>query len=205
VLPLVQVPSGGPWAFPGAAAFAVADAWLAEPLDTGTAVEALVLRYLAAFGPATAADAQVWSGLPDLRPAVEALRPRLRAFRDEDGRELLDLPRAPRPGEDVPAPVRFLSEYDNLLLGHADRRRVVSDAHRARMATNNPLIPGALLVDGFVAGMWKAVRRKATARVEVKAFGAVARSDRAAVLEEGEALGRFLEPDATRVEVAISR
>jgi len=203
-LPLVQVPSGGPWAFPAAAAFAVAESWLGEPLAAASAREALVLRYLAAFGPATAADAQTWSGVPDLRPAVEALRPRLRAFRDEDGRELLDLPRAPRPGEDAPAPVRFLPEYDNLMLGHADRRRVVSDVHRARMTTRNLIIPGTVLVDGFVAGLWKATRTKETSRVEVEPLG-LPRAARAAVLEEGEALARFLEPDAARAEVVIRR
>jgi hypothetical protein len=203
-LPLVQVPSGGPWSFPGAAAFAVAEAWLEEPLARASAPEALVLRYLAAFGPATAADAQAWSGVPDLRTAVAALRPRLRALRDEDGRELLDLPRAPRPDEDVPAPVRFLPEYDNLLLGHADRRRVVSDAHRARLTTTNLVVPGTLLVDGFVAGTWKASRRKAVSRVEVTPFGRLSHGERAAVFEEGEGLARFLEPEAAKVEVAMA-
>jgi hypothetical protein len=130
-LPLVQVPRAGQaWAWPGTADFALADDWIGEPVATDGESETLALRYFAAFGPATAKDFQTWSYLPDAPAIVAGLRPRLAAFRDEKGREHLDLPTAPRPGEDVPAPVRFLPEYDNLLLAHAERTRLVSDAHR---------------------------------------------------------------------------
>jgi hypothetical protein len=123
----VLVACGGPSAgsstsAPATAAdFACADTWIKKSIGTDTQPHALVQRYLAAFGPATAADAQTWSGLKGLSAVFEALRPKLRTFRDERGRELFDLPSAPRPEADVAAPVRFLPEFDNIILAHADR------------------------------------------------------------------------------------
>ena len=119
-----------------------------------TPPKALVLRYLEAFGPASIADAQTWCGLGGLGTVFEQLRPKLRAFQDERGRELFDLPHAPRPDADEEAPVRFLPEWDNLLLSHADRSRVIADAHRPAITTANLRLPGTFLVDGFVAGTW---------------------------------------------------
>ena len=120
-IPLLQVPGPTSWGFPAASDFITAEAWIGPPRSAATR-EDLVLRYLAAYGPATAADAQAWSGVPALRPVFEALRPRLVSFRTERGGELFDLPEAPRPPADVPAPVRLLPEWDNAIVGRADAR-----------------------------------------------------------------------------------
>src|SRR5262245_20920377 len=121
LLPLVQTPRAGqPWAYHAAADFAVAQSWLGEDVANTGQPERLALRYLAAFGPATSQDFQIWSGLPAGRSVVDALRPKLRILRDETGRELFDLPKAPLVDEAETAPVRFLPEYDNVLLAHVD-------------------------------------------------------------------------------------
>lgn len=203
-LPLVQVASDDAWGFHGSARFTVAEAWLGEPIPDERSPEALVVSYLAAFGPATAADVQSWSGLARLEAVLSALRPKLRSIRDEDGRELLDLPRAPRPPEDVPAPVRFLPEWDNLLLGHADRRRVVSEAHRKALVTKNLLIPPTFLVDGFVAGTWQIAGKGTRAKLELKPFAPLAKRSRDALMDEGERLVRFVEGDADAARAATA-
>src|SRR6266542_3686382 len=129
-LPLVQIPqAGAQWAYPALADFVVAESWLDEALTTE-------LRYFAAFGPASVQDFQSWAGLGPMRAVVEELRPKLRTFRDERGRELFDLPKAPRPADDEEAPVRFLPEFDNVLLGSAERARIVtSTSRRSRRRT----------------------------------------------------------------------
>lgn len=163
-LPLVQVPTeDAPWAFPASADFAMAEAWIGKKikLDEAPAHE-LVRRYLAAFGPATPADAQAWSGLQGLREVFEDLRQELVVFKDERKRELFDLPDAPRPDADTPAPVRFVPDFDNLVLAHADRTRVIDDVHRPLVVTKNLLVRATFLVDGFVAGVWKTERKKKT-------------------------------------------
>jgi hypothetical protein len=203
-LPLVQVPTEARWGWPGAAAFAVAESWIGKPIDVVADAQALVLRYLAAFGPATVRDAETWSYLKGLAPAFAALRPKLRVFRDERGRELFDLPKAPRPPADTPAPVRFLPDYDNLLLSHADRRRVIADDHRAKVATANLRVLSTFLVDGFVAGTWKIERARSSAVLLLGPFAAVSRPTRAELVEEGAALARFVEPDVQKVEVRFA-
>ncbi len=126
LVPLVQVPPRAVWGSAGQPRHTSAQAWLGRSLDPGPSPEVLITRYLGAFGPATVADVQTWSGLTRLAEVVNRLRPGLRTFRDEQGRELFDLPEAPRPGPDTPAPVRLVAEFDNLILSHADRARVVS-------------------------------------------------------------------------------
>src|SRR4029077_5872803 len=125
----------------------------------------LVTRYLGAFGPAMVRDVQAWAGLTGLKAVLEQLRPSLVTFRDEQGAELFDLPTAPRPGEDTPAPVRLVAEFDNLMLSHAERSRVVSPEATRRLYTINGVIPGSVLIDGFVAGMWRLTRSRQQAVV----------------------------------------
>lgn len=175
LLPLVQVPPRGLWGRGGPAAHTTAEAWLGRPLDPAPALDDLVLRYLAAFGPAGPADLKKWSGLSGLGPVLARLAPRLRTFRDEQGRLLHDLPQAPRPAEDVPAPVRLLAPFDNLLLSHADRGRVLPERYRGRVMTQNGIVLGTLLVDGLVAGTW---RLTAEQDVVVQPFGPLAPADR---------------------------
>ena len=201
-LPLVQVPTDARWGFPAAADFAVADGWLGHSISTSAAsAEALMLRYLGAFGPATPADAQAWSGMNGLRDVFEALRPSLVTFRDERKRELFDLPSAPRPDEDVPAPARFVPDFDNLVLSHADRTRIVADDHRSRVTLKNLQVRATFLVDGMVAGTWKSERKRKTAVLVIEPFGALTKRVRAALDEEGERLLAFLEEDATEREI----
>jgi hypothetical protein len=189
--PVVQVPPRGVWGASGQARWAPAEQWLGRRVPrraARAAAEELLVRYLAAFGPATVMDAQAWSGLTRVRDAADSLRPRLRIFRDEHGRELLDLPDAPRPDPGTPAPVRFLPEYDNALLSHVDRTRVIADAHRERV-----FMRGAVLVDGFVRATWRVERRGRTATgVTIEPFSRLARAERAEVEEERERLLAFL-------------
>ena len=201
-LPLVQVPTDAPWAFPAAADFALADTWLARKVSTeATPAEALVLRYLAAFGPATPTDAQAWSGMSGLRETFEALRPRLVTFRDARKRELFDLPDAPRPDEDTAAPVRFVPDFDNLVLSHDDRTRIMADEHRSRVTLKNLQVRATFLVDGLVAGTWKSERKRKAAVLTIEPFGTVAKRVRAALEEEAEPLLAFLEEDAAEREI----
>lgn len=194
-VPLVQVPPRGVWGFGGLARHVPAEVWLGGGAGEMT-IDEMVMRCLAAFGPASAADVQTWSGLTRLREVLERLRPRLRAFRDEAGRELFDLPDAPRPEPDFPAPPRLLPDYDNLWLSHAGRTRVVSGEHRAMAYSVNGVVPGTFLVDGFVAGFWKVTRDGASAVVDLQPFSPLAAADRAALAEEAVRLLAFAAPDA---------
>jgi Winged helix DNA-binding domain len=204
LLPLVQIPPRGLWGRSGRTTYATAEDWLGGPLDAAPDPAALVLRYLAAFGPATVKDVQAWSGLTRLRAVTEALRPRLVALRDEAGNEFLDLPEAPRPGPDASAPVRLLAPYDNAILAHADRTRIISDAHRRAIATKNGVIPGTVLVDGFVRGTWRLDTHRAHAHLEVSLFAAVARRERIALAEEGERLLAFAAPGTPESSRALT-
>ena len=145
-MPLVQVPPRGLWGKGGNPTLARLETWFGAPMATEPSIDRMVLRYLGAFGPASVMDCQEWCGLTRLSDVFERLRPQLVTFRAETGRELFDLPDAPRPDADTPAPVRFLPQYDNLLLGHADRSRVISDEVRA--------LPSPTLWVGSVAGRW---------------------------------------------------
>ena len=208
MLPLVQVPVGpeAPWAFPAQPRFALAEEWLGRvlPRPTSPRPDALVRRYLAAYGPSSVADIQAWSGLPALRETVEGLRPRLRVFRDEGGRELFDLPEAPRPDADVPAPVRLVPEYDNLITTRADER-FVARRDRPRVFLSALRIAATVLVDGFVAGTWKLERKKGAATVAIAPFTTFSPRTRKEVTAEAEALARFAEPDARDFAVRIAK
>jgi hypothetical protein len=201
LLPLVQVPTDDPWGFPGHAAFTTAASWLGSEPDAAECLPALVHRYLAAFGPASVADMKTWSGLQGLKPFFEALRPSLRMFKDERGRELFDVPDAPRPGGEVDAPIRYLPAFDNLLLGHDDRTRVIADGHRPRVCTKNLQVLPTFLVDGVVAGTWRVNTTRTKATLVLSPFAPIAPAVRDALVAEGEHLVRFLEPDI-RADVA---
>jgi DNA glycosylase AlkZ-like len=199
LLPLVQVTPRGVWGLTGRSAFTTVEHWLGRPLDAETAPEEMVLRYLAAFGPATPGDARSWSGLTGMREVLERLRPRLRTFRDERGRELFDVRGAPLPDPDTPAPVRFLPEYDNVQLGHDDRSRIVAPGLKGWTDVGW----GSVLVDGFGAARWKAELDGERATLWVEPFSKITRTDRAEICEEGERLVAFLAPGGGRREVRL--
>jgi hypothetical protein len=202
LVPVVQVPPRGVWGQKGLATWAATETWLGRPLDPAPAIDQVVLRYLAAFGPAGVMDVQTWSGLTRLREVTERLRPRLRTFRSEAGRELFDLPDAPRPDPDTPAPVRFLPQFDNLALSHADRGHISADA-AARWPTDD-LHWSPLLVDGFVAGAWRLSRDARTATLTVRPLRPLSGPDRAEVVEEGGRLLEFLAADADRRDLRVT-
>ncbi|GAA2090341.1 winged helix DNA-binding domain-containing protein [Streptomyces albiaxialis] len=195
LLPLVQLPPRGLWGRSGGPVLDTVESWLGRPLAVEPCVETVVLRYLGAFGPASVRDAQTWSGLTRLSEVLERLRPQLRVFRDENGTELFDLPDAPRPSPDTPLPARFVAEYDNLVLSHADRTRVMDDDVRASLASRNGQVPGTVLLDGRVRGTWKADTSRKAARLTVTSFGALSKKEQAELEEEGERLLRFATGD----------
>ena len=199
LVPLVQVPPRAVWGQAGQAAHTSAEAWLGRPLAASASPDEVVLRYVAAFGPATVADAQAWSGLTGLREVVGRLRPQLRTFRDEQGRELFDLPDAPRPDPDTPVPVRLVAEFDNLILSHADRARVISEPDRQRLYSKNGIFPGTVLIDGFVRGTWRVTAARGVAVLAIELFGE-ADGDRDAVVAEGERLLGFAAPGSPDAE-----
>ncbi len=190
--PLVQVPPRGVWGKSGQTTHTTAEAWLGRPLDPDPSPDEMVARYLAAFGPASVKDAQTWSGLTRLGEVVDRLRPRLSTFRDQHGRELFDLPDAPRPDPNTPASLRFLPEFDNLILSHADRTRVIADGHRQAIASRNGMVPATVLVDGFVRGTWKTQRSRQKFTLVIEPFEPFTKADRDALAEEGEQLIRFM-------------
>jgi hypothetical protein len=198
LVPLVQVPPRGLWGRSGAARCATAEAWLGRPLQAKPSLEKLILRYLAAFGPATVADIQAWSGLRGLRGTVERSRPRLRSLRDAAGRELLDVPDGALPDVDTPAAPRFLPEFDNLLLAHADRTRVVSNAHRSVIGART------ILVDGMVRATWTIARQPAAATLTIECLTPLRKAERAAVADEGTRLLSLVAPDAIRREIRFA-
>ncbi|MER7732153.1 winged helix DNA-binding domain-containing protein [Streptomyces erythrochromogenes] len=182
-LPLVQVTPRGVWGRSGQVRLTTVENWLGEPAGAAQPVDDVVLRYLAAFGPASVKDMQTWAGLTRLREAFERLRPGLLVFRDESGAELFDLPDAPRPDAATPAPPRFLPEFDNLLLSHADRTRVVAPEVKGRSWTGNQA-HCTLLVDGFLAGLWKLEGAVLT----VELFDGVTKAAEEEIVDEGEKL-----------------
>ena len=202
LVPLVQVPPRAVWGRAGQSRHTSAEHWLGQPPggDPGSPAAPdgdladLVTRYLGAFGPATARDVTAWSGLTGLGPVLERLRPSLVTFSDEQGAELFDLPSAPRPGADVPAPVRLAAEFDNLLLSHADRSRMVSAENLKRFYTINGVFPGSVLIDGFVAGMWRLARHKNAATLSIELFGRPRERDQ--LTREAERMLAFCAPGA---------
>jgi hypothetical protein len=174
------------------------EAWLGSSPDPAAEVDALALRYLAAFGPATPADLQYWSGIPGPKEVFERLRPRLRTVRDDDGRELFDVPRSPLPDPDVPAPVRFLPEYDNVVIGHKDRTRIVAEG----IPRWTEVGWGSVLVDGMVAARWRLLEASARPTLRIEPFRRLRREEQAETREEAARLATFLAPEAhARIEL----
>lgn len=195
-LPMVQVPIRKQWSYPGNPQFALAEQWLEQSIPDEADLQALVRRYLAAFGPARVTDMQTWSGLGKLKALFETMRPELVTYRDEQGVELFDLPQMALPAGDAVAPVRFLPEFDNVLLSHANRTRIVADAVRSKVYLPGLRVAATVLIDGFVGGVWKLAKSKGVATLTIELFAAASVKDRRALSEEGEVLARFMEPDA---------
>lgn len=202
-LPQVQVPPGGTWGSGTRASYTTAEAWLG-PMESPGDLRELFFRYLAAFGPATVMDFQTWTGMTRLKSAIEALRPELQVYQSEDGKELFDLPDQPLPPADTPAPPRFIPEYDNLLVAHADRTRIIADADRKKVFLSAARVLPTILVDGFVAGTWKSSREKETAVLTVSPFAPLSPDVQTALVEEGERLIRFIEGNATAYAVRFT-
>jgi hypothetical protein len=206
---LVTAPPGGHWGYGGTdAPYVAARHWIAgggRPSEED-ALEILVRRCLAAFGPVTLVDIAKFAGQvpPRVRPTLERIAPKLRTFSDGDGRLLYDVPRGPRPGADVAAPVRFLPRYDELLISYQHRDRVIAPAHRRAVYSKNAIVEAVVLVDGFAAGTWAVVRAKDEAVLRVTPFARLAPKDRLAVEAEGQELLSFLVPDAKASGVVFS-
>jgi hypothetical protein len=203
-LPLVTPPEPVEWAFRRDPKFALAEAWLGAPIPTATSPDAMILRYLAAFGPASITDAQTWSGLSGLKGVFERLSDRLVAFGDEAGRALYDLPDATRPPSDAPAPVRLLDGFDMVMLAHADRARIIDARHKPLIANRNLRVPPVFLVDGFVAGTWSVAGSKKKPELALKPFAPLTGAARSDLADEAGRLLSFLRPDVTKREVRFS-
>jgi hypothetical protein len=202
-VPLVQVPPRGVWRQGGLPTWAAMDDWVPGPPPSTSAAE-VVLRYLGAFGPASVKDVQAWSGLTRLREVADGLGDRVRRFRDEGGTELLDLPDAPRPDPDVPAPPRFLPEYDNVLLSHADRTRINPGGHRIPLYPGNGAAFGTVLVDGVLQGTWALDEGDGAATLTVQPYEPLAPAAAEAVVGEGARLLGFVAPGAVARDVRVA-
>lgn len=205
LVPLIQVPPRGVWGESGQATLALTETWLGRPLEGDPSPDELVVRYLAAYGPASVKDAQAWCGLTRLREVFERLRSRLLIFRDEHGQELFDLPEAPRPGPDTPAPPRFLPEYDNVLLSHADRSRVYTGGYRTPPHAGTGGFIGNVLVDGFFRATFTLTRSRGGATLLITPFIRLSGDNADALTEEGARLLAFVAADADTHDIRFDR
>ena len=203
MVPLVQIPPRGIWGKSGLPVLATAERWLGRSVGTDASPDRMILRYLAAFGPASVMDIQAWCWLTRLGPVVERLRPQLRTFRDENGRELFDVPDGPLPDPDTPAPPRFLPVFDNLVLSHKDRSRVIGDT--TGLPVGDELfaifVGGSVLVDGFVRAGYRIERKEDRATLVVRTLRPLSKADRTAVADEGARRLAFSAGDASDYDV----
>lgn len=202
LLSLVQIPPRGVWGKSGQATHTTAETWLGRPLNPDPSGESVVLRYLAAYGPASVKDIQTWSALTRLKEIVERLRPQVVSYRDEHGVELFDHPDAPLPDPETPAPPRFLADYDNAIIGFADRSRVLDPVHRDRIWMANGMV-ATVLVDGFVAGSWRFDRNASAATLNIELFRELTGQELAAVEREAGEFATFLAGDVGARDIRI--
>jgi len=199
MLPLVQVPPRGLWGRTSRPTNTTAEAWLGASMAPDPSIDDLLLRYLAAFGPASVADMRVWSWLTGLREVVERLRPRLRTFRDEGGRELFDVEDGVIADPDLAVPIRFLPQYDNVFLSHDDRSRILVGG----VKVEDLVWKGGVLIDGYVGAAWRIRRDKKAATMTVTLYVPVTGVQGAEIEAEGKRLFSFLAPDAGSREIQL--
>ena len=199
LLPIVQVPPRGLWGKKAAPKATTAQVWLDQPLATETAADDAVLRYLAAFGPATVADIRIWSWLTGLREVVDRLRPRLRTYRDEAGRELFDVEDGLFVDPDVPAPIRLLPQYDNIFLSHDDRSRILIE----KMTVPDLIWRGGVLIDGYISGAWRIRREKGRATMTIELVPQVTGAQRVELEEEAARAFAFVAHDVETRDIEI--
>lgn len=201
--PLVQIPPRGTWGDTGRTVHASARAWLGAELDPNPSIERLILRYLTAFGPASVADVQAWCGLTKLAEVVDRLRPELRVYLDSDGRELFDVPDGSLPDPGVAAPPRYLPEFDNVFLSHANRERIIPDGlsfaewsrkHGLMMTVRGGVLRGNLLIGGLLQGIWRVDKSGKACTLVVEPFVKVSKKDLGVLEREGNALLGFAFP-----------
>jgi hypothetical protein len=202
LVPLVMYPADVRWSWTANSRFTPAEEWIGKKLHKRAEATELVTRYLAAFGPATPADFQTWSGLQKAKPLFDGLE--LETFTDEAGKTMYDVPDGPRPDPDTPAPVRFLPEFDNVLLSHAKRERIIADEHKPAVFTKNLRVKATYTVDGLVAGLWTTEKKRGVATLTLTPFGKTLKKTQAELEREGSALLRFLEPDAKSYEMVTA-
>ncbi len=201
LVPMIQVPPRGIWGVGGVPQNVAMATWLGRELPTEAAVPELIKRYLRAFGPATLADMQAWSRLIGLKAHAADLD--LVRYKNEDGKELLDVPDGLIVSEDVPAPARLLPAFDNVLLGHADRTRIMSEEARSRWgAVRNGVFPPTFLVDGFLRGTWNVVETKDTATLTIEPYVKTTKKDLAGVVREAKAVLKLMAPKKAHVVAA---
>ncbi|MFE2936277.1 winged helix DNA-binding domain-containing protein [Streptomyces sp. NPDC059278] len=202
LIPMAQLPPRGLWKETAGVHNLPLSTWLHQPIrplpaDPDDPIgQRLVLRYLAAYGPATTADIRMWSGLAGLPTAVKVLRGDLITFRDERGRLLLDIPGAPRPHPDTPAPIRFLPAFDNATLGYQDRSRIIDDLHLGLSVAGQR----AVLIDGRVAATWTTGDRRLT----ISPLRGLTRSEEQELEAEGQKLATFMDQDIDTIHIAES-
>ena len=204
MLQLVMVPTDEPWAFPTNARFQLAESWLGKAVPSSEDASALVLRYFKAFGPASIADAQAWTGLQGLRPIVASLGAKLRTFKDERRRELFDVADATHPDPDTPAPIRFLQEFDNVLMGYQDRSRILDAKHKAFVLLPGLRVAATVLLDGVIAATWKVERAKKRATIVVQLLAKTPKATTKDIAAEAERVVAFLEPDSDDYDVRFA-
>jgi hypothetical protein len=209
LVPLVQTTPRAVWGKRGQPTLATAGFWLEREVGTDTDPTQLILRYLRAFGPASVMDIQAWSWLTKLTPYVEALRPQLRTFRDENGKELFDVPEGMLPDADTPAPPRFLPTYDNVVLGHKDRTRIVGEPQHewvdGKAQWDEVFLKGSILIDGFVSAGWRQEREEKGGTATVIVMPVLRRpltpNERNDIEAEARALLGMAAPEAARYDV----